>query len=103
MRKAAKLFLGRHDFSPFCASGSSATNTVRTIKKIAIKKYACYSPFTACQALIIIDITADGFLYNMVRSIAGTLIEVGRGKMPPEFIRGPTAPASGLFLVKVDY
>lgn len=113
MRRAAKAFLGRHDFSAFCASGSSAKHTVRTIKKITITRLVCKLLTVNCK-LICIDITADGFLYNMARSIVGALLEVGRGKMKPESIleilnfqkrglAGPTAPAAGLFLVKVDY
>lgn len=112
MRRAATAFLGRHDFSAFCASGSSVKDTIRTIKKISIKGIN-YSLSPIPYRLISVDITADGFLYNMARSIVGTLLEVGRGKLEPGWSRagppqrlcraGPTAPASGLFLVKVDY
>ncbi|PIQ88577.1 MAG: tRNA pseudouridine(38-40) synthase TruA [Candidatus Omnitrophica bacterium CG11_big_fil_rev_8_21_14_0_20_42_13] len=114
MRSAAKLFLGRHDFKAFCASSSSAKNTVRTIKKIIIRKTFNCPPFTMRSPLISIDITADGFLYNMARSIVGTLIEVARGKIEKGVIRviltspdrsliGPTAPANGLYLLNVQY
>lgn len=130
MRRASRSFLGRRDFSAFCASGSSAKDTVRTIKKISIKRGFNYtlSPPDRSRAgairypLICIEITADGFLYNMARSIVGTLIEIARGKIEPAVIRkilsakqkkiaglpdriraGPTAPASGLYLVKVTY
>lgn len=121
MRKAAKLLLGRHDFKAFCASGSSVKNTVRTIKKIIInRKYDWrIMSHTSQRAsgnwrLICIDIQADGFLYNMVRSIVGTLIEIGRGKIELTSIRniidykkrylvGPTVPAQGLCLLRVDY
>jgi tRNA pseudouridine38-40 synthase len=105
MRRAAKSLTGRHNFKAFQASGSSESNTVRTIKKIKIEKR---------DDLVYIDIWADGFLYNMVRIIAGTLLEVGRGKMPEENIKkmllsrdrrsaGPTAPALGLCLMSVEY
>lgn len=96
---------GRHDFKAFQASNSKEKNTVRTIKKIRIEKN---------QDLIYIDIWADGFLYNMVRTIAGTLLEIGRGKLPESRVKeilkkkkrsltGPTAPAKGLCLMKVEY
>lgn len=107
MRRAAKLLLGKHDFKPFCASGSSVKNTVRTIKKLTIKK-------DKASSFVSIEIRADGFLYNMVRSIVGTLVEIGRGKNKPKIIAkilrsknrslaGPTVAACGLYLVKVDY
>lgn len=105
MRRAAKALTGRHDFRAFQASGGKEMNTVKTIKKISIEKEG---------KLIYIDIWADGFLYNMVRTIAGTLLEIGRGKMPQDCIKeilakkerrlaGPTAPAKGLCLMKVYY
>lgn len=105
MRRAAKGLIGRHDFKAFQASGSVERNTVRTIKDIKIEKRG---------DLVYIDIWADGFLYNMVRTISGTLLEIGRGKMPQNSIEailsrkerrlaGPTAPAKGLCLMKVEY
>lgn len=105
MQEAAKAFLGTHDFRSFCASGSSVKNFVRTIRDLKI----CQSDF-----LIYVNITADGFLYNMVRIIVGTLLEVGRGKLPAGCIgelinahdrslAGPTAPAKGLCLEHVAY
>ena len=123
MRKEARALIGRHDFSSFCASGSSARTRVRTIKKITIAVIA--SPAGAKQSfpvitmtrknfLITIDIEADGFLYNMARNILGTLVEIGRGRFNSgsmekillaknRIAAGPTAPARGLFLVKVRY
>lgn len=102
MRKSAKSLLGRHDFRAFCASGSSAKSTIRTIKRIAIKKSTTNRKLqTANPAVITIDIEADGFLYNMVRRIVGGLIEIGRGRTKK--LSGPTAPACGLCLVKVGY
>lgn len=106
MRQEARALLGRHDFRSFCASGSTAKTTTRTIQNISIK--------TPDYPLIIIDIEADGFLYNMVRNIAGTLFEIARGRFKKGSMKkillakdrklaGPTAPARGLFLVKVNY
>ena len=105
MRCAAKALTGSHDFKAFQTSGSGELNTVRTIEKINIEKRG---------DLVYIDVWADGFLYNMVRIIAGTLLEIGRDKMPEESIReillkrdrrlaGPTAPAKGLCLMNVEY
>jgi len=105
MRKAAKVLKGRHDFKSFQASDSRKNNSVRTIKKICVKKRGSF---------ITIDIEADGFLYNMARNIVGTLIEVGRQKITAQNMKeilrkkdrksaGPTAPAEGLCLVKVIY
>jgi len=113
MKKESKCLIGRHDFKSFCACGSSAKNTVRTIRRVSVKKTS--NPLSHISyPLIIIDIEADGFLYNMVRNIVGTLIEVGRGKFPPGSLKkilfaknrklaGPTASAKGLFLMRVFY
>ena len=108
MDRAAKGFVGRHDFLSLCAAGSAVAakgDTVRTV--------------TDCRAqrqgpLITITVTADGYLYNMVRILAGTLVEAGRGALKPEAVpailagrdrsfAGPTLPAKGLFLKQVDY
>jgi tRNA pseudouridine38-40 synthase len=105
MQKASVSLTGKKDFRSFQASDKKDRGSVRTIKKITVKKQG---------NMININIEADGFLYNMARNIAGTLIEIGRGKLPPEKIRdilaakdrkkaGPTAPAKGLCLVKVKY
>lgn len=105
MKKGARLLLGRHDFSSFKGSKGATMTQVRTIKKISIKRRGNF---------IIIDIEADGFLYNMARNIAGTLIEIGRGKIKPAGMKkilsardrskaGPTAPAKGLTLIRVKY
>lgn len=106
MRDGAKYLVGRHDFTSFrTKDGDDGANAVRTVKYIKIKKSG---------DLIYIDIEADGFLYNMVRNIVGTLIEVGRGKFTAGYVKeimkkrdkrscGPTAPAKGLALVKVRY
>lgn len=119
MRREARCLIGRHDFKAFCASASSARSTIRTIKKLTIRKYPYFYPALTSQAgkdasLILIDIEADGFLYNMARNITGTLIEVGRGKLAKGSLKkillskdrrraGPTAPAQGLCLIKVRY
>jgi tRNA pseudouridine38-40 synthase len=105
MQTAANLLTGKKDFRSFQASDKKKRSSVRKIKKISIKKQG---------DVINIDIEADGFLYNMVRNIVGTLVEIGRGKIKPEDIKeitdakdrkaaGPTAPAKGLCLVKVTY
>lgn len=105
MQKASKVFLGLHDFKTFKAMDKEKRDTIRTIKRLLIKKD---------KALIYIDIEANGFLHNMARNIVGTLIEVGRGKLTPNILKkillyrdrrlsGPTAPAKGLCLIKVNY
>jgi len=113
MQKVSKTLVGRHDFSAFKSKSDNACPTnsfrrvsnIRTIKKLEIKKNGKHLLFT---------IEADGFLYKMVRSIVGTLLEVGKGKMTiTEFKRvsrsgirslaGATVPAKGLCLLKVKY
>ena len=105
MKKEARVLTGSHDFKSFQATDKKERLSVRTIRNISIKK---------CGPLIKIDVQADGFLYNMVRNIVGTLIEIGRGKFTPGSMKrilhakdrtlaGPTAPAKGLFLVRVKY
>ena len=105
MRAAAQLFIGEHDFGGFCSAGSQVKSTVRCIYDIKILKNG---------EDIKIQITGNGFLYNMVRIIAGTLIEVGMGRREIETVKqaidrkdrklaGPTAPARGLVLLKIVY
>lgn len=105
MSKAAMYFQGTHDFSAFRATGSSVKTSVRTIMQTSLK---------ANEEIIEFEISGNGFLYNMVRIIMGTLAEVGMGKIPydavPEIIEscdrtraGKTAPAQGLYLVEVYY
>jgi tRNA pseudouridine38-40 synthase len=105
MRRAAAFLVGKHDFKAFQAAGSQEKNTVRTIKKINVEGRG---------DLVYIDVWADGFLYNMVRTISGTLLEIGRGKLPvsrmeeilgakKRVLAGPTAPAKGLCLMKIEY
>ncbi len=106
MKKASKYFEGEHDFKAFKASGTSSKSSRRTIYNASVYKRE--------DGRICIQLTGNGFLYNMVRIIAGTLIEVGLGKIKPEEITkiieegkrenaGKTMPPYGLFLVKVEY
>lgn len=105
MKKAIKYFEGEHDFKAFKSSGTSSKSSVRTIYKAEIKQE---------NDRIIIELTGNGFLYNMVRIISGTLVEVGLGKIKQEEIpdiintkdrtlAGKTLPPQGLYLVKVEY
>lgn len=105
MKKAIKYFEGEHDFKGFKSSGTSSKNSVRTIYKAEILEN---------NDRIIIELTGNGFLYNMVRIISGTLVDVGLGKIKPEDIpeiieskdrtkAGKTLPAHGLYLVEVYY
>ena len=105
MKKAIKFFEGEHDFSGFKASGTSSKNSIRTIYSTKIYEK---------EERIFIELTGNGFLYNMVRIIAGTLIEVGTGKIKleeiPQIIEtkertkaGKTLPPYGLYLVNVEY
>lgn len=107
MRAAAEHFLGQHDFYSFQSAGSPRQNTVRTIRSLTIGE-STHMDGTLYQ----IDIEADGFLYNMVRNIVGTLVQVGVGRDGPDWISrilaahdrrvaGATAPPQGLFLVEV--
>lgn len=105
MKQASKYFEGEHDFKAFKSSGTSSKNSVRTIYKAIVKQEG---------KKIIIELTGNGFLYNMVRIISGTLLDVGLGKIRaeeiPEIIEskdrqraGKTLPAHGLYLVEVKY
>ena len=105
MRSEAKALLGRHNFKSFQAAELRYRNPLRTIKRIKITKD---------KGLLHIDIEADSFLYNMVRNISGTLLEIGRGRFPKGSMRkilesrnrklaGPALPAKGLCLVRVKY
>ena len=105
MQEAADYLIGEHDFQSFCAAGSTAQTTVRTIYDITVERK---------ETIISIKVTGNGFLYNMVRIIAGTLIEVGKGRFKPEQVKeileakdrtkaGPTAPAKGLMLYQYQF
>jgi len=118
MRRELRSLLGRYDFRAFCASSRLTRDTIRTIKRINLKVSTGGSIFNLLRLssfrLIAIEIEADGFLYHMVRNIVGTLIEIGKGRFKRGSMRrilakgerkmaGPTAPAKGLYLVKVRY
>lgn len=105
MQEAAKYFEGEHDFKAFKASGTSSKSSVRTIYNAKVYQI---------NEKIYIELTGSGFLYNMVRIIAGTLVDVGIGKIIPKRIpqiikdgkreqAGKTLPAHGLYLLNVEY
>ena len=105
MHEAAQALAGTHDFAAYCAAGGSARTTVRTIRQIGVRREG---------ERVTLTVTGNAFLYNMVRIIAGTLIDVGHGKLPPECLQtaltsldrldlGVTAPACGLELTEVRY
>ena len=106
MRVAARCVEGRHDFAAFQSAGTEVATTERTIAASRIT--------SEDAGLLAYEITGDGFLRHMVRSIVGTLVEIGRGRRPASWMdeviasrdrgaAGPTAPAAGLFLMSVDY
>jgi tRNA pseudouridine38-40 synthase len=105
MRRASEPLLGRHDFHSFESDWPNRLSSIRTITHLTVNRVGDF---------IWIDVEADGFLYNMVRAIAGTLINVGRGYWPESRVAeilnaedrreaGPTAPPEGLFLMRVTY
>jgi tRNA pseudouridine38-40 synthase len=105
MQSAATVLLGKHDFSAFTVAGSESESHVRTLRRLDVREQ---------EGLISIEAEAEGFLRYMVRTIAGTLLEVGRGKIEAADLTrilesqsrveaGPTAPALGLTLLRVDY
>jgi tRNA pseudouridine38-40 synthase len=104
MRAGAAFFLGEHDFSVFRTSGCAAKTTVKRIDSVVISE---------AGDLVYIDVCGSGFMRNMVRIMAGTLVHIGLGKKQPEDVRrcltepgatpGPTAPAHGLCLMEVYY
>ncbi|MDD2620260.1 MAG: tRNA pseudouridine(38-40) synthase TruA [Syntrophomonadaceae bacterium] len=105
MQEACKYIEGQHSFRAFCASGSSAKTFERTVSNCFLAEKNNW---------LTMEIEANGFLYNMVRIIMGTLLEVGRGKYSPAYIEeiirsqdrtlaGPTAPPQGLYLKEVKY
>ncbi len=116
MKKAALHLMGEHDFSSFMGSGCGSKTQVRTVYSLDITRCA-EMQFTAASItgdFIKIRIEANAFLRHMVRNIAGTLVEVGKGRISPEAVgeilnscsrqkAGPTAPARGLFLEKIIY
>jgi tRNA pseudouridine38-40 synthase len=128
MHAAAQILLGEHDFRAFETHYPNRASSVRTIEEVTVQRYSAWPvwlPGALASAgcaktpdvdgdYICIDVVADGFLYNMVRCITGTLLEVGRGKWGQSEVSqillgqdrqtaGITAPAQGLFLMQVDY
>lgn len=110
MRQAGEYLVGTHDFKSFCTVGAQVETTVRQIESLEV--------WAECNVTadreIVIRVTGYGFLYNMVRIIAGTLMEVGRGHIVPQEVQrileagdrqaaGPTAPACGLTLIGIEY
>ena len=105
MKEAAKYLIGEHDFKSFCSARTQVTTTVRTIYSLDVTKN---------EDVISIRISGNGFLYNMVRIIVGTLMKVGLCVYPPEHVKeileacnrnaaGPKAPAKGLTLIGIKY
>lgn len=105
MREAAAYLVGEHDFKSFCQVGAQVQSTVRTLYQAEVEEQGDD---------LVIRVCGNGFLYNMVRIIAGTLMEIGQGKRVPEDIlsiieakdraaAGPTAPAHGLTLIKYEF
>ena len=105
MNAAAEYIVGKHDFSSFMAAGSKITDARRTVKSLSVEQNG--RDFT-------LSVTADGFLYNMVRIITGTLVDCARGTFEPEDMKkileacdrtkaGKTAPPDGLYLADVKY
>ncbi|MCX5641673.1 MAG: tRNA pseudouridine(38-40) synthase TruA [Candidatus Omnitrophica bacterium] len=112
MRQAAAYLVGRYDFTAFQASGRKVNDPVRTVYSLTVKEES--ADLFQAAGLVGITIVGSGFLYKMVRNIAGTLLEVGRGKIKPEAVReilesgdrrkaGKTMPARGLTLLWVEY
>jgi len=105
MTQCADMLIGTHDFKSFANASDKRTSSVRTITKCTV---------TREENWVLIDVEADGFLYNMVRNIVGTLVEVGRGRWTPSrfadilkardrSFAGPIAPPSGLCLMRIEY
>ncbi len=105
LSEQAKDFIGTHDFSSFCAAGSSVEDTVRTVMNATVEREG---------DMVIFRVEADGFLYNMVRIMTGTLLDIAKGKIPAgsipqiiesgsRFAAGYTAPARGLYLNNINY
>jgi len=121
MHRAAQALVGKHDFASFETSGSERQSSVRTVLELTVSRGGAapqispVGPPHGCPAdFVSIEIEADGFLYNMVRAITGTLVEVGQGKRGEDWPRevlaacdrraaGRTAPAQGLVMLRVDY
>ena len=105
MERAARCLIGRHDFRSFETNWPNRLTSIRTVSHVSVKRV---------EEAVWIEVEADGFLYNMVRTIAGSLMQVGRGvwaeskldevlKAKDRVVAGPTAPPEGLYLLHVDY
>ncbi len=117
MSRAAESLLGKHDFSSFETAGAPRETSVRTMLDIVVERTdrdSIENDGAGQGGRIVVEVAADGFLYNMVRAIVGTLVEVGRGARVEGWVAdviqaadrsaaGPTAPPQGLVLVNVDY
>ncbi len=113
MEHALVPLRGRHDFASFQAVGAERSSTVREIRDLVLIREASESSSSLLQRFSL-EVEADGFLYNMVRNIVGTVMQVARGRYTPDWVAdvlaakdrkvaGPTAPPHGLFLMRVDY
>ena len=109
LRRVAKLFEGEHDFKAFCASGSSVKTTVRTVYEVKVEEMETFA-----LRVVKIYVTGNGFLYNMVRTMAGELLDLASGKKAEKSLQkafqtgdrnllGKTMPAKGLLLQSVEY
>lgn len=109
LRRVAKRFEGEHDFKAFCASGSSVKTTVRTVYEVKVEEMETFA-----LRVVKIYVTGNGFLYNMVRTMAGELLDLASGKKAEESLQkafqtgdrnllGKTMPAKGLLLQSVEY
>ena len=105
MREATSFLIGQHDFASFCGAKAQVKSTIRTVTSISVDREG---------DMVVLRVSGTGFLYNMVRIIAGTLIEVGNKQYPPEHVKdileacsreaaGPTAPACGLTLMGIRF
>ena len=114
MSAAAAALAGTHDFGAFQSTGTPVATSVRTLTLSVVREGTAELPEAHSHQLLIYEVTGDGFLRHMVRAIVGTLVEIGRGRRRVESIgellngasrasAGATAPAQGLFLVRVDY
>jgi tRNA pseudouridine38-40 synthase len=112
MRAALDACRGEHDFAAFQSTGTPVRDTIRTMLAVGLTEES--APFASGAPLLVIELTGTGFLRHMVRAIAGTVVEIGRGRWAADEMNkilasrdrsraGPTAPPQGLFLISVDY